>query len=412
MTNDRASLARAWADADPEPTTAEALKSIVRSGDSKALDDCFEPPLEFGTAGLRAIVGPGPARMNLAVIRRVTRALSEVATQRATSASKPASVSVVLGFDGRLDSRRFAAEAVGVLAASNASVRFFDEPVPTPVVAFAAQRLATSAAVVVTASHNPPEYNGYKVYGADGIQIVPPFDWEVTDAIARLGAAKDIPCDESAFVGASPLASRIDSSIGDAYVDAVLNGRANCAVAQPIRIAYTPLHGVGAAWMERVLARAGYSNVFVEPSQREVDGTFPTVRFPNPEEPSTLERGIKLARDKQADVLLVNDPDADRLGAAIREHDGSLRILSGNELGLILTDYLLSRSCDPKRAAVTTTIVSSPMVGKVVQSYGAHLETTLTGFKWLWTAMKTLVEQRSKIFAICWEEALGYSTHS
>jgi phosphomannomutase len=344
--------------------------------------------------------------MNLAVIRRVTRALADVVKLRtATNDAPQYSVSAILGFDGRLDSERFAREAVGVLSAAGVSVKFFDVAVPTPVVAFAAQRLSASAAVVVTASHNPPEYNGYKVYGSDAIQIVPPFDLEVSQRLSALGAANQIPCDASG-------ASRLDATVGDEYVEAVVQGRASGAIAAPLRIAYTPLHGVGAAWMQRVLERAGYSDLVIEPSQHRVDGTFPTVRFPNPEEPATLALGVALARKTNAAVLLVNDPDADRMGAAIPTHDGSFRILSGNEIGVVLTDYLLSHCETPERALVASTIVSSPMGAKVAESYGAHHEVTLTGFKWLWTACKTLVERSQMKFVICWEEALGYSTHS
>lgn len=408
-------LGQDWADGDPDEDDAERLRTLIASEDEQALGACFEPPLEFGTAGLRGVVGPGPARMNRAVVRRVTRALVEAVARRSLPRSDDKgsmSAPMVLGFDGRIDSRRFAREAVGVLGACGVPVAFFDRPVPTPVVAFAAQRLAAPAAIVVTASHNPPEYNGYKVYGADAIQIVPPFDLEVTAALETIGPAKEIPCRADAFDGACTGVQRIGDEVGDAYVDAVLAGRVRGARALPIRIAYTPLHGVGASWVERVFAAAGYRDLVVEPSQRAIDGHFPTVRFPNPEEPATLERGLRLARDAAADVLLVNDPDADRMGAALRCRDGSYRILSGNEIGIILTDYLLAQSDDPRQAAVAATVVSTPMVRRIAARYNAHCETTLTGFKWLWTAMRSLERERDLRFAVCWEEALGYSTHA
>ncbi len=409
------SLGRRWADADPEPESAESLRQLIESADWSAVRECFEPGLEFGTAGLRGVVGPGPARMNLAVIRRVTRALSEVVKRRALCDMQgPGQLAapMVVGFDGRLDSLRFAREAVGVLAAAKVSVAYFDRPVPTPLVAFAAQRLASPAAIVVTASHNPPEYNGYKVYGADAIQIVPPFDLEVAAELDRVGPARSIPCQEAAFGAVTATSQCIGDEMSQAYIEAVLAGRARGAEAQPIRIAYTPLHGVGAPWAERALRSAGYWDLHIEPGQREIDGHFPTVRFPNPEEPATLERGLKLARDLSADVLLVNDPDADRMGAAIRSRNGTFRILSGNEIGIILTDYLLAQSPEPQAAAVAVTIVSSPMVRHIAARHGAHVETTLTGFKWLWTAMRSLEQDSQRHFALCWEEALGYSTHA
>lgn len=405
-------LAQAWCEADPDPETACRLRSLIEAGDEKSLAECFLPPLEFGTAGLRGVVGPGPARMNLAVIRRVTRALASVVESRRTNAHTQAKESpIVLGFDGRLDSSRFAREAVGVLAEAAAKVAYFERPVPTPLVAFAAQRLAAPAAVVVTASHNPKEYNGYKVYGDEGIQIVPPFDAEVEDRMRALGRAREIPCSRSAFDGVSNLAQPIDTSMGDDYVQAVLASRVPGAKAGSIRIAYTPLHGVGGAWVERVLRFAGYSDVHIEPSQREIDGHFPTLTFPNPEEPATLALGLQLAERVDADVLLVNDPDADRMGTAIRIERGQYRILSGNEIGLVLTDFVLAHAAAPQDRIVTSTVVSSPMVHRIARHYGATSETTLTGFKWLWTAMRHLESQTGKQFALCWEEALGYSTH-
>jgi phosphomannomutase len=410
-----ACLGRRWADEDPDPDTARALLAIIESGDVVELGDCFSPPLEFGTAGLRGVVGPGPARMNLAVIRRVTRALGEVVKrqqERRLDASGHGAAPLVLGFDGRIDSEAFAREAVGILAGMHFPVVFFDKPVPTPVVAFAAQRFASPAAIVVTASHNPPQYNGYKVYGADAIQIVPPFDLEVTAEIGRVGAARDIPIHSEAFDGGDDWAERLDDAIGSEYVEAVVAARVKGASAGPIRIAYTPLHGVGASWVERVFRLAGYSDLTMEPSQASIDGRFPTVTFPNPEEPAALSRGLRLASDIDADVLLVNDPDADRMGAALRARNGRFRILSGNEIGVILTDYLLAHAAVRSEAAVATTIVSTPMVRRIAAQYGAHAETTLTGFKWLWTAMRSLEQDAKKHFALCWEEALGYSTHA
>jgi len=353
--------------------------------------------------------------MNLAVIRRVTRALASVveshrslAVNRAGLGSGP----IVLGFDGRVDSLRFAREAVGVLAEARVSVAYFERPVPTPLVAFAAQRLAAPAAIVITASHNPKEYNGYKVYGDEAIQIVPPFDVEVEEQLRELGGARDIACSRAAFDGVLRQAQPVDATIADEYVQAVLSARVAGAKAGPIRIAYTPLHGVGGVWVERVLQLAGYGDVHVEPGQREIDGRFPTLTFPNPEEPATLELGLRLAKSVDADILLVNDPDADRMGAAIRMKSGQFRILSGNEIGLILTDFVLAHATTPQDRVVTSTVVSSPMVQRVASHYGALSETTLTGFKWLWTAMRRLELRTGKQFALCWEEALGYSTHA
>ncbi|HMA95889.1 MAG TPA: phospho-sugar mutase [Polyangiaceae bacterium] len=408
------SQARAWCEADPDPETAGSMRSMIEAEDESALASCFVPPLEFGTAGLRGVAGPGPARMNLAVIRRVTRALASVVEEHRSRVDKPAEHApgpIVLGFDGRVDSQRFAREAVGVLAEAGARVAYFAHPVPTPLVAFAAQRLEAPAAIVVTASHNPKEYNGYKVYGDEAIQIVPPFDAEVEEQVRALGGARDIRCSTVAFDGVLTQAQPVQASISDGYVQTVLSARVAGAKAGPVRIAYTPLHGVGGAWVERVFKLAGYADLHVEPSQRDIDGRFPSLIFPNPEEPATLELGLRLAASIDADLLLVNDPDADRMGAAIRIALGQYRILSGNEIGLILTDFVLAHAPAAQDRIVTSTVVSSPMVHRVAHHYGALSETTLTGFKWLWTAMRQLEARTGKQFALCWEEALGYSTH-
>ena len=400
--------AERWKRGDPDEASATAMGELIAKGDEAALRACFEPPLEFGTAGLRATVGPGPARMNEAVVRRVTLALAEVVAEQPEGLTQ---TPIVVGFDGRLDSRRFAEQAVGVVAAAGRAVAYFDEPMPTPVVAFAGVELDAPATVVVTASHNPPEYNGYKVYGAEGIQIVPPYDLEVSRRFEQTGPANRIAVESNAFSRPLPLARRLGEETLEAYFEAVLSSRVSGAKAAAIRIAYSPLHGVGARCFEHVLGRAGYADVHTEPSQRQIDGRFPTVRFPNPEEPAALARSLALAQRISADVMIVNDPDADRMGAALPDQRGEFRILSGNEIGIILTDYLLAHSPDPTRALVISTLVSTPMTAEVARAYDAHYEETLTGFKWLWTAMRILEAERGLSFALCWEEALGYSTH-
>jgi len=400
--------AERWRLGDPDEASATVMGELIAKGDEAALRACFEPPLEFGTAGLRGAVGPGPAQMNEAVVRRVTRALTQVAAEH--SAGLPLAP-IVVGFDGRLDSRRFAEQAVGVVAAAGFPVAYFDQPTPTPVVAFAGLRLEASASVVVTASHNPPEYNGYKVYGAEGIQIVPPFDLEVSRRFEHTGPANQIALEGNAFSRPLRRGKRLGEETLAAYVEAVLSGRVPMASAAAIRIAYSPLHGVGASCFERVFRRAGYGDLHIEPSQRDIDGHFPTVSFPNPEEPATLARALALAERISADLMIVNDPDADRMAVALPDHQGKYRILSGNEIGIILTDYLLSHSPDPTRALVISTLVSTPMTASVARAYDAHYEETLTGFKWLWTAMRMLEAERGLSFALCWEEALGYSTH-
>ena len=400
--------AERWKQGDPDQASATVMGELIAKGDEVALRACFEPPLEFGTAGLRGIVGPGPAQMNEAVVRRATLALTAVVAEQC--AGLPVAP-LVVGFDGRLDSRRFAEQAVGVVAAAGFPVAYFDQPTPTPIVAYAGLRLEAPASVVITASHNPPEYNGYKVYGAEGIQIVPPYDLEVSRRFEQTGPANQIAVEGNAFSRPLRHGRRLGEETLAAYVEAVVSGRVPEASAAAIRIAYSPLHGVGASCFERVFRRAGYGDLHIEPSQGDIDGRFPTVSFPNPEEPATLARALALAERISADLMIVNDPDADRMAVALPDHRGKYRILSGNEIGIILTDYLLAHSPDPTRALVISTLVSTPMTAVVTRAYDAHYEETLTGFKWLWTAIRLLEAERGLNFALCWEEALGYSTH-
>ena len=399
-------LAQKWADTDPDPATVNELRVLMADSNEAGLRQCFELPIVFGTAGLRGIVGPGPGHMNLAVVRRVTRGLCDYLAENQL-AERP----VVVGYDARLDSARFANEAIAVLRAGGYAVIGFSGAVPTPLVAFAALAQGVSSGIMVTASHTPPEYNGYKVYGATAIQIVSPVDTRIAEHMNRLPPARDIPVQyqmdarKERMLGAECVA---------AYVDAVLDQRPK-HVDQTLRIAYTPLHGVGWNTLQVLFHAAGYADVQPVPSQVEPDGLFPTVRFPNPEEPGTLDLGMQFAETIGAHVLIANDPDADRLALALPDAKGRWHALSGNQIGVILTDYLLDRAPatnSGRQPYVVTTLVSSPMVDAVTDSRRAHLERTMTGFKWLWTTALELSKDESRAFAIAWEEALGYSTHT
>jgi phosphomannomutase len=400
---DLVKLARAWADADPDPATATLLREWMDASNEFAIRECFELPLEFGTAGIRGIVGPGPARMNLAVVRRVTRALAEYLAQNHGAGS-----AVVLGRDARLDSARFAREAAAVLLAAGCSILQFETPTATPLVAFAALQEQTAAGIVVTASHNSRDYNGYKVYGANAIQIVSPVDTLIAERMNCLPAARDIPV---AFEGENLQRSHkwLGAELLMQYQESVLKSRP-AFVQYPLRIAYTPLHGVGWKPVQALFQAAGHTNLQPVPAQVEPDGRFPTVQFPNPEEPDTLSLGVHFADEIDAHLLLANDPDADRLAMALPDAAGNWHVLTGNQLGIVLMDYLLGRP-RPGQSLVVSTVVSTPMVDALAAAHHARLERTLTGFKWLWTAALALLKDESLNFAIAWEEALGYSTH-
>ena len=398
--------ARAWISQDPDPETVAELEALIASGDHAELRERMLAPLEFGTAGLRGIVGAGLGRMNRAVVIRATRGLAEYILAKNTD---PRTLPVVVGFDGRLSSRRFAEDAVGVLVAAGIPVRFFEDPAPTPLVAHAARELSANAAIVITASHNPPEYNGYKVYAANAAQIVSPVDQEISARIAAVKSAKDVPLVAGAMGGSHAKAERVSSAFFDRYLAEVDAVRPRVERDQQLCIVYTPMHGVGWRYVRQTFERSGYPNLHVVPEQAEPDGRFPTVNFPNPEEPGALDLAMKLADEQKADLILANDPDADRLAACIPTATGRFRQLTGNQVGLLLADFMLEHALAAPRPLVASSIVSSPMLGAIAEARGARFEQTLTGFKWIWNAALDLEAQAGVRFAFGYEEALGYS---
>ena len=406
LTRERAiELARRWIAADPDAATRSELNELIADETRQALlIEVMGGSLEFGTAGLRAVVGPGPMRMNRAVVRRTTAAVARyLLRQHAGAPPNP----VVLGADARTSSASFAREALGVLAAHGLRVFHFPSPVPTPVAAYVARRLEASAAVVITASHNPPEYNGYKLYGGDAIQIVPPVDAEIAREIERSAPADAASLGDAALDGS--LVEHVPDALVEDYFRDLAALRPPGAPARDLSIVYTPLHGVGAAVVERVLGEAGFSNVHVVAEQREPDGRFPTVAFPNPEEPGALDLATALARRVGADLLLANDPDVDRLAASVPDGRGGWVALSGNQIGILLADFLLERAARTPRPLLVQSIVSSPMLHAVAAAHDARLEQTLTGFKWMWTAALELTRGGDCSFVFGYEEALGYS---
>jgi len=396
--------ARDWAEGDPDPDTRQALLSLIEEGDQAGIEQAMGAPLTFGTAGIRGVVGPGCGRMNRATVIRTTRGLADHLIEQHNGV--PANA-VLLGYDARPDSRRFAEDTAGVLAAAGITVRYFPRVTPTPLVAFAAKHLAAPAAVVVTASHNPPADNGYKVYAGNAAQIIPPTDGEIADAIGKVGPAADVPRIGGVFSGTSNLVTEVPDDTVDAYRIEVNEARPNPQVSN-LKIVYTPLHGVGGELVLRMCAMAHHEGLIPVPEQVEPDGTFPTVRFPNPEEPGALDLALALAEAENADLVLANDPDADRLAVALPDA-GGWRLLSGNELGSLLGDYVLRYWRHDEPPIVVNSIVSSPMLGRIAAKRGAAHEQTLTGFKWIINAGLAMEARGSGRFAFGYEEALGYS---
>jgi phosphomannomutase len=402
--SDLLAAALEWIEGDPDPATKSALQAIVDADDQDELQAAIGEPLAFGTAGIRGEVGPGPGRMNRATVIRTTAGLAEHLLMRHGG---PPDRPVALGFDARPDSRTFAEDTAGVLAAAGIRVRFFPEVTPTPLVAFAAKHLDAPAAVVITASHNPPADNGYKVYDANAAQIISPTDLEISDAISRVGQAADVPRVEGVFTGSSDFVAPMPDDIFDAYAAEVQEARPNPQVSD-LDIVYTPLHGVGGDTLLRMCIDAQHTGLIPVPEQRYPDGAFPTVDFPNPEEPGALDLALDLAKEVGADLLLANDPDADRLAVAV-PRGGGWRLLSGNELGALLGDYVLRYWEHAEPPIVVNSVVSSPMLGRIAALRGAVHEITLTGFKWIINAGLALEDSGAGRFAFGYEEALGYS---
>jgi phosphomannomutase len=390
--------AREWISGDPDPETREQLAAAAQAQDLEELRAALAAPLAFGTAGLRGLVGPGPARMNRATVIRVTHGLADHLL-RTVGTQRP----VIVGFDARPDSARFARDTVAVLAAAGLPVAHFERPVPTPLVAHVARVRGAAGAVVITASHNPPAYNGYKVYGPDAIQIVGPDDGSIAAAAAAAPPAADVGwvVPEEAE-GVEVLGEREATD----YLDEVAAAVPRTPGRDP-RIVYTPLHGVAGDLAIRALAAAGFHDVHEVASQAAPDGTFPTLAFPNPEEPGVLDAALARAAEVDAGLVLANDPDGDRLAVAVRDGDG-YRTLTGNQIGVLLGDHLL-RHTDATRPVVASSVVSSPMFALVAADHAARHETTLTGFKWICRAAARIAEQEHGDVVFGYEEALGYA---
>ncbi|MEU4228865.1 phospho-sugar mutase [Nonomuraea sp. NPDC026600] len=385
MSADLARAARLWLAQDADPETRAELSALLESGDDEALRDRFGARLEFGTAGLRGELGAGPNRMNRVTVMRAAAGLAEVLG---------AGRHVVIGYDARHKSDMFARDTAAVLTGAGLHASLLPCPLPTPVLAFAVRHLGADAGVMVTASHNPPRDNGYKVYWGDGSQIVPPIDAEISAAIEAVGRVDQLPLDgPGAF-------TELGESIIDDYIDAVT--ALPLGDARELRVAYTPLHGVGSAMLTGAFLAAGFESPMAVEEQRNPDPEFPTVAFPNPEEPGAIDLAVALAVKINADVVLANDPDADRCAVAVPLGDGSWRMLTGDEVGGLLAEHVITHTSGDRMVA--TTIVSSTLLGKIAAAHGVRYGETLTGFKWIIKAGPGLV--------FGYEEAIGYSVGS
>ena len=403
---------RAWIQADLDPDSQRELELLLKDEVWTELEERFSGPLEFGTAGLRGLIGAGPSRMNRLTVAQASAALAQ---QLLNDIPRAAERGVVVARDGRRMSPEFAQVTAQTLMGYGLLVHFIDGPTPTPIAAFAGLQLNSAATVVVTASHNPPAYNGYKVYGAAHHQIVSPQD-------ARIRLERERIVESSSFrtVGLETGRSRgllkdVPLSIIEDYYAAI---SAQCmGPVKPeaqIRIVTTALHGVGHRFLARALEERGFTELFPVVEQSEPDGRFPTVTFPNPEEDGALDLATDLGLRVGAELLIANDPDADRLACGVFTEEG-IQLLTGNEIGILLADWLLSRaqSTDrlPPQSAVISTVVSTQMLDAVAVSYGVQCHRTLTGFKVIWEKALELSEEGVD-FRFGFEEALGYCVGS
>lgn len=389
----------AWIADDPDPVTRAALENLLEqadAGDAAAAEeirDAFSGDLEFGTAGLRGRMAPGPHRMNLAVVSRAARGLADHLTGD-LGLEQPL---VVIGFDARHRSEDFARASAEIMTAAGCRVHLLERHGPTPLIAFAVRHLGADAGIVVTASHNPPADNGYKVYlggrasapDGQGVQIVPPSDAQIAARIAAVGPVREIPRAEGWAV--------LGEQLREDYLAAI------CALPDPegprqVRIVHTAMHGVGTETALAALHRTGFAEVHPVAKQADPDPDFPTVAFPNPEEPGAIDLALELARTLEADVVIANDPDADRCAAAVLDpHLGDWRMLTGDELGVLLGDHLIRRH--GYAGTIANSVVSSRWLGRIAQAAGLEAATTLTGFKWI---------ARAPGIAFGYEEAIGY----
>lgn len=388
--------------------TKNELESI-RNNENE-IKDRFYKELKFGTAGLRGVIGAGTNRMNKYTVGRATQGLANFINKM-----KISNPSVVISFDSRHMSKEFSEITALVLNANGIRVNLFDNLRPVPELSFAVRYLKATAGIMITASHNPPEYNGYKVYWSDGAQIIPPIDKGIIDevlAIEDFSLIKTMDKDEAI---SQRLLNYIGSEVDDAFINALKSSCLNPEIikkeANNVKIVYTPLHGAGNIPVQRILKELGFKNVYVVPEQEEPDGNFPTVSYPNPEDPKAFELALKLAKKVDADVVLATDPDSDRLGVFSKISNGEYVSYTGNMSALLICEYELSQKKDkgilPDNGAIVTTIVSSELTKAIAQYYGAKVFETLTGFKWIGEKIREFEEKDSYKYLFGFEESYG-----
>ncbi|MCY7836951.1 Phosphoglucomutase [Bacillus licheniformis] len=389
------------------------LKSLLlkAEGNEKELEDCFYKKLEFGTAGMRGEIGPGPNRMNVYTVRKASTGLAAYIGANGEEAKKRG---VVIAYDSRHKSPEFAMEAAKTLAENGVQTYVFDELRPTPELSFAVRELNAFAGIVITASHNPPEYNGYKVYGEDGAQLPPADADKLIGYVNAIENELEIEAGDEAALTEKGLIKMIGEDIDQAYLDKLTSISVNPDLAKEteVKVIFTPLHGTANKSVRRGLKALGYEHVTVVPEQELPDPDFSTVSSPNPEEHAAFEYAIRLGEEKGADILIGTDPDADRLGVAVKNQEGRYVVLTGNQTGALLLHYLLSQKQQkgtlPDNGVVLKTIVTSEMGRDIAASFGLDTIDTLTGFKFIGEKIKQFEASGEYAFQFGYEESYGY----
>jgi len=395
---------------DLNPDLLAELEQI--NEETKEIEERFYKDLEFGTGGLRGIISAGTNRMNIYTIRKVTLGLANFILKQGPEVMNKG---VVIAYDSRKYSGEFAEEAAKVLAANNIKVYLFAEIRPTPLLSFAVRYLKAYAGIVVTASHNPPEYNGYKVYNQYGGQITEELTNLIFQEIQKIDNMLEIPVIELDEAVKKQKVIMIADEIDQEYMKNVesllLNKNLTLNAGKNLTVIYTPLHGTGNIPVRNILERVGFTNLYIVPEQEAPDPDFPTVKAPNPEEPEVFDLAIKLAKKHDADIIMATDPDADRLGVLVKI-DKQYQALNGNQLGALILHYLLSEKSQkellPENAVIVKTIVTSDLGAKIAAKYNVETENTLTGFKYIGEKIKDYKETGNKTFIFGYEESYGY----
>ncbi len=397
-----------WSSEVQDPTVKKQLQELVQSNDAEKIEDAFYRRLSFGTAGLRGILGPGTNRMNIYTVSQATQGLADYLNAHFEHPC------VAISRDSRHQSLEFARVSSGVLAANNIHVYVYPRIEPTPTLSFAVRQLHCSAGINITASHNPADYNGYKVYGPDGCQITEAAAAEIEDDIDKvdvLTGTRHMDFDEAMAAGK---VEHIKDEVLDQFVSAVLKQ----SLADPdatntqLKLVYTPLNGTGLECMQKMLPQIGITDVHVVPEQAKPDGDFPTCPYPNPEIRQALEKGIELSEQVHPDLLLASDPDADRVGIAVKNGD-DYQLLTGNEVGILLFDYVCRMRTKlhrmPNNPIAVSTIVSTAMIDAIAKDYGVQIIRTLTGFKYIGDVITRLAKKgEQQRFILGFEESYGY----